>query len=117
VLDARVEVSMGSSKAVAKFHSDHGDYAVDDAPFLKALSAPGDHALIFTVIAKNDTDLLEGTLTVSPAQVEAAPNGHSHVLRYTLIAVGVLVLLAVAVALRRRRLRGRMSYVSSGGLS
>ena len=117
VLDARVEVSVGSSKTAAKFHADHGDYAVDDAAFLKLLSAPGEHALIFTVVAGNETDLLEGALTVSPEQVEGASTRHSHFLRYTLIVAAALVVLAVAFALRRRRLRNRMTYASTGGLS
>ena len=66
VLRADVEVETGGVKAKAKFHDDHGDYAVDDAGFLKALSSPGQHALVITVRAGNDADLLDGTLTVGP---------------------------------------------------
>lgn len=73
VLDAKVEVESGSVKAVAKFHSDHGDYAIDDPAFLKALKAPGAHALVITVLAGADSDLLEGTLNT-----EGAAAGHSH---------------------------------------
>lgn len=73
VLDAKVEVESGSVKAVAKFHSDHGDYAIDDPSFLKALKAPGAHALVITVLAGADADLLEGTLNT-----EGAAAGHSH---------------------------------------
>ncbi len=70
VLDAKVEVESGAVKAVAKFHSDHGDYAIDDPAFLKALKAPGAHPLVITVLAGADTDLLEGTLNT-----EAQPRG------------------------------------------
>jgi hypothetical protein len=74
VLDAKVEVESGQVKAVAKFHSDLGDYAIDDPTFLKALKAPGAHALVITVLAGSDADLLEGTLNTEGA----AAGGHSH---------------------------------------
>jgi hypothetical protein len=76
VLDAKVEVETGGLKAAAKFHSDMGDYAVDDAAFLKALRAPGEHALVVTVIAGTDSDLLDGTLKSDGAA--AGAGGHSH---------------------------------------
>ena len=43
VLNAQVEVESGKLKAVAKFHADQGDYAVDDAALLGALGQPGAH--------------------------------------------------------------------------
>jgi hypothetical protein len=114
VLDAKVEVSSGSVEALAKFRSDHGDYAVDDTAFLKVLSAPGEHPLIFTIVAGTDSDLLEGTLTVNAAQAQDASHGHSHTLEYVLMGLAVLAAVVVGVALLRRR---RMRYASSGGLS
>lgn len=63
LLDAQVEVESGGLKAVAKFHADHGDYAVDDARLLALLRQPGEHALVFTVVKGLDSDLLDGTLT------------------------------------------------------
>jgi hypothetical protein len=80
VLDAQVEVESGNLKAVAKFHSDLGDYAVDDVAFLKALQTPGEHALVITVLAGNDTDLLDGSLrTTGDAMANAADTaGHGH---------------------------------------
>lgn len=117
VLNAKVEVSTGSSKAAAQFHADHGDYAVDNPAFLKVLAAPGEHALIFTVIAGTDSDLLEGSLAVTPAQAQGHAAGHSHALEYGLIAaVGAVVVLGIAV-LWRRRGRNRMSYAGSEGPS
>lgn len=74
VLRAAVDVETGGVKAQAKFHDDHGDYAVDDPALLKALSSPGQHALVITVRAGPDTDLLDGSLTVG-AQTPAA---HDH---------------------------------------
>lgn len=79
VLQARVEVESGGHKAVAKFHADHGDYAIDDEALLKALSQPGEHALVFTVIAGEDSDLLDGTLSVREGAVDdAAGQGHPY---------------------------------------
>lgn len=79
VLNARVEVESGKLKASAKFHADHGDYAVDDPTLLQALMQPGSHPLVVTVIAAKDTDLLEGTLEVSTADADAAKaQAHGH---------------------------------------
>ena len=68
LLNARVggtlEVEYKNLKARAKFHADMGDYAIDDEKFLKALSVPGKHALLFTFTAGGESDLLEGTLEV-----------------------------------------------------
>lgn len=76
VLNATVEVETGNVKAPAKFHADMGDYAIDDANLLKALAAPGDHSMVVTVLAGNDSDLLDGTLTVAGAVLD--DHGHSH---------------------------------------
>ena len=116
VLNASVEIASGASKANAKFHSDHGDYAVDDAALLKLLSAPGQHPLIFTIIAGNDSDLLEGTLNVTPAHVDAHAHGHSHWIEYLLIALGATLVVAMALLLWRRRVRRRVGH-PSGALS
>ena len=116
VLDGKVEVSSGSLTAAAKFHADHGDYAVDDAAFLKILSASGQHPLIFTIVAGSDTDLLEGTLTVAPGHAASGDHRHSHALQYALIAAGVVGILIVAVVFWRRRAHRRTSY-RAGALS
>ena len=114
VLDARVEVATDSLKAVAKFHADHGDFSVDDAAFLKGLSAPGEHALVFTIVAGGQSDLLEGVLKVAAAPAD--DHGHSHRREYAAIAAGVLGTIAVAFALWRRRQRNRTAYVEAGRL-
>jgi hypothetical protein len=109
LLRAEVEVESGNLKAKAKFHSDLGDYSVDDPAMLKLLSAPGEHALVITVIAGNETDLLDGALNVTAAQLEAAEHGHDgdgHGIRWLWIAIGIalIALMAVALALRQKRL-------------
>lgn len=75
LLDAQVEVESGGLKAVAKFHADHGDYAVDDERLLALLRQPGEHALVFTIVKGQESDLLDGTL-VHAAGSAAGPDDH-----------------------------------------
>lgn len=81
VLGAKLEVESGPLKAVAAFRAEQGDYVVTDAAMLKALAAPGEHGLVFTLVAGQDSDLLDGTL-IGPASRAAAAatedHGHSH---------------------------------------
>jgi len=77
VLDAQVELESGALKVKAPFLADHGTYSVADAAFLKALAEPGQHPLVITVVAGNDADLLEATLTGAGATaVAVADRGH-----------------------------------------
>ena len=77
VLDAQVELESGALKVKAPFLAEHGTYSVADAAFLKALAEPGPHPLVITVVAGNDADLLEATLTgAGPAAVAVAEHGH-----------------------------------------
>lgn len=75
VLNGKLEVEFNGQKAPAKFHADHGDYAVDDAKFLEALAKPGKHSLVFTLVAGEESDLLEGTMEV---KADDADHGHPH---------------------------------------
>ncbi|MBI5722276.1 MAG: hypothetical protein HZC37_31760 [Burkholderiales bacterium] len=77
VLGARLEVESGALKAVAAFRAEQGDYLVKDPALLKALAAAGEHALVFTLAAGNDSDLLDGTLVIARA-VPGGDPGHSH---------------------------------------
>lgn len=100
VLNATVEVETGNLKAPAKFHADMGDYAIDDANMLKALAAPGDHAMVVTVLAGNESDLLDGTLAVGGAGQDnkghAHDDGHAHGPSRTVwLALALAVLAAV----------------------
>lgn len=99
VLAAQVEVQAGDLKAVARFHADHGDYAVADEAFLKALSAPGEHALVVTLSTGKESDLLDGVL-----KVEAPAAEHAHgVPAWAWWGGGTVLLLAVAGTLVWRR--------------
>jgi hypothetical protein len=102
VLNAQVEVETGQLKAVAKFHADHGDYAVADAEFLKALAAPGEHALVITVNTGKESDLLDGVLKVDAAAADAPVHA---VPRWVWAGAAALVLLAAGVLVRRSRRR------------
>lgn len=103
VLGAEVEVQAGQAKAVAAFHADHGDYAVADAGFVKALASPGEHALVVTLSTGKESDLLDGVLKVDAAVADTA-----HGPGRTLWWAGGAVLAGAAGALvwwlaRRRR--------------
>lgn len=93
LLNAKVEVESGSLKASAKFHEDTGDYAIDDPAFLKAISLPGAHPLIFTVVSGDESDLLDGTLTIGVAQ-----DGQSHLRDHTFLGVPRSIVIGLGVA-------------------
>jgi hypothetical protein len=103
VAEAKVEVELGNLKATAPFHSDQGDYAVADEAFLKAVSKPGDHSLVITVVAGPDADLLEGTL-----QVKATADDHGHgvvegLIRLVLLVTGFILVGTIGWMLGRRK--------------
>lgn len=102
VLDAKVEVESGDRRASAKFHADLGDYAVEDPAFLEALSKEGEHALLITIVAGSDSDLLDATLKVAPVD-----HGHAHeqwavTSRTGLLAGGLIVAVVVGGGLLAR---------------
>jgi hypothetical protein len=101
VLNAELDVAFGAISAQATFHADQGDYAFDDAALLAALAKPGQHALIFTLSAGDDSDLLEGTL--NGAQHDEAHAAHGHFSWGSSAAAGLILLAALALVLRRRR--------------
>lgn len=99
VLNGKIEAELGALKTAAKFRAERGDYVIDDQGFLKALAMPGKHALVFTVAAADESDLLEGTLEI---RANAGADNHSHFpWAWAGGAVAVLVLQALAVRFRR----------------
>lgn len=110
VLGATLEVESAGVKAQAKFHADHGDYAIDDAALLALLRKPGEHALVFTLMAGADSDLLDGTLRVAaPAAAGGYADDHahgSHAWEIAAWAAGGVVLAGGVLVLMRRRRRG-----------
>ena len=102
VLHGALEVQYKQLKAKATFHADQGDYAVDDPAFLAAMSTPGAHPLLFTLLAGEESDLLEGVLTV-PEPADAHDHEHGAGRRWWLVAAAALALVAVAAAFLARR--------------
>jgi hypothetical protein len=100
VFNAKVEVQTGQVKAVAKFHADHGDYAVADEAFLKALAVPGEHALVVTINTGKESDLLDGVLKVDAA---AAAHAHAEPKWLWVGAVALVLIAAGGIAWRRGR--------------
>ncbi|VWX62901.1 conserved exported hypothetical protein [Burkholderiales bacterium 8X] len=119
VLDARIEVESGGLKAPATFRSELGNYTVAEAAFLKALSAPGEHAIVITILAGADSDLLDGTLKTGAAGADAhghAPNdGGDHGRRLPLtawLAIALAAIAGLAWLLRRKKAGARASAVT-----
>ncbi len=107
LLNAELEVESGGIKAKAKFHADHGDYAIDDQALLKLLLTPGEHALVFTIVAGEETDLLDGKLVKTALTADGhGRDDHGHTGEIS-AWTGLAVLgLGVVVFLIRRRNRG-----------
>lgn len=104
LVQAQVEVESGGVKAVARFHADIGDFSIDDPALITKLSAPGEHPLVITILAGDESDLLEGVLKVSaPADASAHEFAWSRWAAGAAAAAAVLVL--AALAWRRRRAR------------
>lgn len=106
VLGARLEVESGGVKALAAYHPDDGDYVVTDAALLKLLASPGEHGLVFTLVAGTESDLLDGTLVTAGAA--AGHDDHDHhpaIERAAFIGGGVaaLALLGAGLWWRGRR--------------
>ncbi len=78
VLGATLEVESGGVKARATFHADHGDYAFDDKRLLALLSSPGEHALVFTLVAGKESDLLDAILVNAKGRTGAKAAGDDH---------------------------------------
>lgn len=99
VLNARVEVELNGRKVPAQFHADHGDYAVDDPELLKALQKEGEHALIFSIVAGEDVDLLTGDLHMHAESPMATIVGGRGV--WLLAVVAAVLLLGCGLAVRQ----------------
>ncbi|UDM53836.1 hypothetical protein [Cupriavidus sp. MP-37] len=102
VLSGTLEVEFNGIKAQGKLHADFGDYSFTDEKLLKALRQPGNHALVFTLVAGNESDLIEGTLKVAADQ-HAHGFGAFGQARWPWVVLLVAVVLAVAAWRVRRR--------------
>lgn len=115
VLAATLEVESGPLKAAAAYRPESGDYVVTDQALVNALATSGEHPLVFTLVAGQDADLLDGTLVTAGGQPVAGDtahvhddgHGHSHVLQpgyWTGAALlGLVAISALALWRQRRR--------------
>ena len=106
VLQAKVEVELEGIRASGTFHADHGDYAFTEEKLLQKLREPGEHALVFTMQAGNESDLLAGTLlSASDAQDHGAAQPKWSIA----LGVGLIVLVLFAWLIKKRKQRGAMA--------
>lgn len=116
VLGASIEVEAGAIKARAAFRPDQGDYAVTDPVFIKALSVPGEHSLVFTILAGRDNDLLDATFrNMAVGGIRASEPDHGHARAPALwgaVGAGCLVLVG-GFALWRQRQRRKTAFMGS----
>lgn len=109
VLNGKVEAELNGQKAVAQFRPEQGDYVVNDPAFVNALAKPGKHAIVFTITASDESDLLEGTIQAASGSATGdQAKDHDHPGRFAMStwAIGgalLAVLLAVAAISMTRR--------------
>lgn len=108
VLRAKVEVELGAAKAPAEFNAEAGSYVLGDQVLLAALARPGRHALVFTITAGTETDLLDASLAVAAQGDEALHGAAGTGLRNTVLTgMGGAALVIAALALLRRARRNK----------
>ena len=120
VTDARIEVALGEQRALARPRPAQADHVVDDAALLAALAAPGEHGLVFTLVAGDEADLLSGVLRVpaagSGAAAPAPAHGHATTTaRWLALAAAALALGAAGgIGIERHRQRRRRADTAAG---
>jgi hypothetical protein len=100
VLAATLQVEAGNRKLPAVFDAARGLYAVKDAALVQALQArPGPHALVLSLQAGDEADLIPASLTL-PAEEAEGDHDHEHgsgtALRWRALIAGVALLVSVA---------------------
>lgn len=104
VAGAAIELELDTLKAQASYRAAQGDYVVTDAAFVAALAAPGQHALVLTVNAGDEADLLDGTVAIAaPAPAEAGAAASPALVRLGGGALLVLAAAGLAFVWRRRQ--------------
>jgi hypothetical protein len=103
VTTGTLDVELGTIKAQSKLHHDIGDFSFTDPKLLAALRQPGDHALVFTLVTGNDTDLIEGKLAVAPGTDSHGHRQLGRVAWFVAALLAVLLLIAIVWRIRARR--------------
>ncbi len=108
VLGAKVTLESGGIEAAATFRAETGDYLVSDERLLALLRQGEEHALVFTVIGGDDSDLLDGSLR-RPAMVVPPEHATGRPWGRLLGALALLIALAFAAYVYlQRRARARL---------
>ncbi len=101
LFNAKVEMESGTTKALGKFHADHGDYSFE----AKAFEKPGSYPISLTITAGAEVDILAGNLVVPDPMA-----GHDHAndslpwKRWLVIGGAVAaVLIVIAIIFNTRR--------------
>lgn len=105
VANAKVELEFNGVTVPGQFHADHGDYAFTDARLLQKLAKPGSHGLVFTIVAGDESDLVDSTLVVAADEGE-----HTHEesnARWWMLGAALLLLAVAAIWLSRRLRRNK----------
>lgn len=116
VLGAQLEVESGERKAVAAFRAEQGDYVVTDAAMLQTLTTAGEHGLVFTLVAGQQSDLLDATLVTARAATAGNDHGHDHTLERAAWIGGAVAALGLVGGLLWWRQRRRAAEPFSGAL-
>lgn len=102
VAQASVELESGNLKAEAAYRAGQGSYVVEDAGFVQALGQPGRHALVMTITAGADADLLDALVEVAAAPVAADADALASMTPVLAGGLGLGALAAGALLVRRR---------------
>lgn len=105
IVGASIEVESETFKATLKPVA-QGAYQVA----AESLNHPGEHSLLFTVLAGEQSDLLDTVLSVSPGADVDQPRASPF---WWLLGAGLSVLVAAAFVLTRRRRLGSITNGSS----
>lgn len=96
--NAKIEVESGAFKTQLKAITP-GKYEAEAA----AISGVGEHALVFTIVAGAQSDLLEATLKVGEAPVAKAEHAAASGTMWRWVGGGAAVLAALSLLLSRQR--------------
>ena len=102
VIDATIEVESGALKAAATYQTVEGHYRLEHSELLETLGEADEHALMFTILAGEDADLLNGILDTRRADAPLAQT-HSHALEWAAWGAGGLLVAGLLVIVVRRR--------------
>lgn len=106
VAKAEIELESGDLKATATYDPVQDSYRVAEAGFVKALSQPGNHALVVTLTAGSEADLLEGSLEVAAPLADAHGGAWAFSWRAVGAVLGAALLVGIAFGWRRARRHG-----------